>query len=79
MSDANLQNPIFTDETKAREWLETRVWPRGVVCPHCGNADATRITALKGRLTVLASISATNAASNSLARSGPCLSAPKSR
>jgi transposase-like protein len=48
MSDANLQNPIFTDETKAREWLETRVWPNGVVCPHCGNADATRITALKG-------------------------------
>jgi transposase-like protein len=48
MSDANLQNPIFTDETKAREWLETRVWPTGVVCPHCGNADATRITALKG-------------------------------
>jgi hypothetical protein len=24
---ANLQNPIFTDETKAREWLEARVWP----------------------------------------------------
>ena len=49
MSDANLQNPIFTDETKAREWLETRVWPKGVVCPHCGNADAARITALKGQ------------------------------
>src|SRR5271170_2771444 len=48
MSDANLQNPIFTDETKAREWLETRVWPNGVVCPHCGNADAKRITSLKG-------------------------------
>src|SRR5271163_1734177 len=48
MSDANLQNPIFTDEAKAREWLETRVWPTGVVCPHCGNADAKRITALKG-------------------------------
>jgi hypothetical protein len=24
---ANLQNPIFTDETKARERLEVRVWP----------------------------------------------------
>jgi hypothetical protein len=24
---AHLQNPIFTDETKAREWLEARVWP----------------------------------------------------
>src|SRR5215204_1366687 len=33
---SNLQNPIFTDETKAREWLEARVWPHGPVCPHCG-------------------------------------------
>jgi hypothetical protein len=29
---ANLQNPIFTDETRAREWLEARVWPNGPVC-----------------------------------------------
>ncbi len=33
---ANLQNPIFTDEDKAREWLEARVWPEGPICPHCG-------------------------------------------
>jgi hypothetical protein len=26
---SNLQNPIFTDETKAREWLEARIWPNG--------------------------------------------------
>ena len=31
-----LKNPIFNDETKAREWLEARVWPNGPVCPHCG-------------------------------------------
>jgi transposase-like protein len=49
MSDANLQKPIFTDETKAREWLETRVWPNGVVCPHCGNTDASRISSLQGK------------------------------
>jgi transposase-like protein len=36
---ANLQNPIFTDEAKAREWLEARVWPNGPVCPHCGATD----------------------------------------
>ena len=24
-----LKNPIFHDETKAREWLEARVWPNG--------------------------------------------------
>jgi transposase-like protein len=37
MSD--LSNPIFTDEDKAREWLEARIWPTGPVCPHCGVVD----------------------------------------
>ena len=46
---ANLQNPVFTDETKAREWLEARVWPNGVVCRHCGNADVSRIALLNGK------------------------------
>jgi transposase-like protein len=46
---ANLQNPIFTDETKAREWLEARVWPNGPTCPHCGNADPAKIRALQGK------------------------------
>jgi transposase-like protein len=42
---ANLQNPIFTDEAKAREWLEARVWPNGPVCPHCGSTgdDVTKL------------------------------------
>jgi transposase-like protein len=43
-----LKNPIFQDEGKAREWLEARVWPKGATCPHCGNADKSRITALDG-------------------------------
>jgi hypothetical protein len=34
MSD--LSNPIFHDETKAREWLEKRIWPDGPICPKCG-------------------------------------------
>lgn len=46
---ANLQNPIFTDNTKAREWLEARVWPNGPVCPHCGNTDHAKIRALQGK------------------------------
>ena len=46
---SNLQNPIFQDETLAREWLEARVWPNGPICPHCGNADKAKITALKGK------------------------------
>ena len=37
MSAAILQNPIFTDNDKAREWLEARVWANGRLCPHCGN------------------------------------------
>ena len=45
---SNLQNPIFTDETLAREWLEARVWPHGPNCPHCGNADQDKITKLEG-------------------------------
>jgi transposase-like protein len=45
---ANLQNPIFQDEAKAREWLEARVWPRGPVCPHC-KATAEQITKLEGK------------------------------
>ena len=39
----DLANPIFSDETKAREWLEARVWPNGPICPHCGSDDATRL------------------------------------
>ncbi len=45
---ANLQNPIFTDKTKAREWLEARVWPDGLVCPHCG-ATGDDVTRLEGK------------------------------
>ncbi len=29
MSD--LSNPIFTDEAKARKWLERRIWPDGPI------------------------------------------------
>jgi transposase-like protein len=45
---ADLQNPIFHDETKAREWLEARVWPNGCVCPHCG-ATEERTRRLEGK------------------------------
>jgi transposase-like protein len=49
MSVANLQNPIFTDETEARKWLEARIWPNGPICPHCGNTDQSAITAMQGK------------------------------
>jgi transposase-like protein len=43
---ADLTNPIFTDETKAREHLETLRWPNGAFCPHCGATE--KITRLDG-------------------------------
>ena len=43
----DLTDPIFTDERKAREHFEAIRWPNGPVCPHCGNADARRIYAIK--------------------------------
>lgn len=45
MSD--LSNPIFHNETKAREWLEARIWPNGPVCPHCGVID--QATLMQGK------------------------------
>ena len=41
MSD--FSNPIFHDETKARKWLEARVWPNGPVCPKCGVVGEARL------------------------------------
>lgn len=46
MSDLN--NPIFQDDAKAREWLEARIWPEGPVCPHCGSLER-EITKLEGK------------------------------
>jgi transposase-like protein len=46
--DANLLQAIFTDETTAREWVESHVWPNGPVCPHCGTCRE-KITGLHGK------------------------------
>jgi transposase-like protein len=35
----DLINPAFTDEVKAREFLEASRWPDGPVCPVCGQLD----------------------------------------
>ena len=50
MSNALIQNPIFTDESLARKWLEARVWAKGRVCPHCGTVDhSTELNGQKHR------------------------------
>jgi len=43
----DLFRPEFTDAEKAREWLETELWPNGPVCPHCGVVN--RATPLRGK------------------------------
>jgi transposase-like protein len=43
----NLTDPIFTDETKAREHLEEIRWPGGPVCTHCD--EAKRVYRLNGK------------------------------
>lgn len=32
-------DPKFTDEDKAREYLESVRWPNGPTCPHCGEVE----------------------------------------
>src|SRR4051812_45441662 len=43
-----LSDPIFHDETKAREWVESQVWSSGTRCPHCGNFDQDKLGRLEG-------------------------------
>ena len=42
MSD--LQAPEFHDDAKAREWLESHLWPDGPICPHCGSVNVRKLT-----------------------------------
>ena len=46
---SDFSNPIFHDETKAREWLEARLWPEGPICPKCGVVG--HATLMKGKST----------------------------
>ncbi len=47
-SKIDLRNPIFRDDDKAREYLETMLWPQGPVCPRCG-VMGDRITKMGGK------------------------------
>jgi transposase-like protein len=44
-----LDSPIFQNAEAARLHLEAQRWPNGPICPHCGNCDQARITAMKGK------------------------------
>lgn len=44
-----LNNKVFHNEAKARQWLEAQLWPDGPVCPECGTLDnATPIKTRSG-------------------------------
>ena len=46
----DLRKPIYHDETKAREHLESLLWPQGPVCPRC-KATGDRVSKLAGAST----------------------------
>ncbi|HEV2562425.1 MAG TPA: IS1595 family transposase [Rhizomicrobium sp.] len=49
MSKSELNNKIFQDPTKAREWLENMLWADGRACGYCGAVDeSTEIPARPG-------------------------------
>ena len=49
MANAGLSAAHYQDEGAAFEYVEARLWPRGPVCPHCGEKD--RIGRLQGKTT----------------------------
>ena len=53
MANSVLNAPQFLNEEAAFAYVESRLWPNGPVCPHCGNADAKRIRKMEGKTTRL--------------------------
>src|SRR5215475_12155208 len=49
MRKSIIEAKAFQDEAAAYAWVETRVWPDGPICPHCGGVD--RIGKLQGKST----------------------------
>lgn len=39
----DLTSPVFHDEAKAREYLESLHWPDGAECPHCESMNVTKV------------------------------------
>jgi transposase-like protein len=49
MSRSVLTAKALQNEADAYKWVESRVWPEGPICPHCGGVD--RISPMKGKST----------------------------
>jgi transposase-like protein len=39
---------LFTNEDAARAFIESKVWPNGPVCPHCGHKEAYKLIPREG-------------------------------
>ena len=53
MAQSAFDDPRFNDEAAAFAYVESKLWPDGPVCPHCGNADSKRIRKMQGKATRL--------------------------
>jgi transposase-like protein len=51
MAASVLNAPHFQNEKAAFEYVESRLWPNGPTCPHCGIADPKRIHKMTGETT----------------------------
>jgi transposase-like protein len=51
MAKSVLSDIRFHNEEAAFEYVEAQIWPAGPVCPHCDNADASKIGRLAGKTT----------------------------
>jgi transposase-like protein len=51
MAKSVLSDARFHNEEAAFAYVEAELWPNGPVCPHCENADTTKIGRLQGKTT----------------------------
>lgn len=51
MANPVLSAPQFLTEEGAFAYVESRLWPQGPTCPHCGNCDPKRIRKMQGKTT----------------------------
>jgi transposase-like protein len=53
MTKSVFDDAHFNDETAAFAYVESKLWPHGPVCQHCGNTDPQRIHKMEGKTTRL--------------------------
>src|SRR5208283_4951345 len=49
MNGSIISSPWFHNEEASYEFVESRIWPQGPVCPHCG--EKVRVSKMEGKST----------------------------